>query len=154
MVSYHTQVTGIGPVQQPSAMGGAFDRQSMLSGCSVNRSVAPSLILHDFNGKKAKIIQTLKQSDDIRSGVVKTSVFQNLLSCLDVEIDASDLAEIQKKLGIVYQGVPYIKYEIVLRQMQYDNHSEKWVVRKSNDDGETLSVINEKTGIGSRNLRR
>ena len=38
--------------------------------------------------------------------------------------------------------------------MQYDNHSEKWVVRKSNDDGDTLTVINEKTGIGSRNLRR
>ena len=81
----------------------------------MNRSVAPSLIMHDFNGKKAKIIQTLKQVDDIRSGVVKTSVFQNLLSCLDVEIDAADMAEIQKKLGLVYQGAPYIKYEIVLR---------------------------------------
>ena len=75
-------------------------------------------------------------------------MFSNLLSCLDVEIDSADMAEIQKKLGLVYQGLPYIKYEIVLRQMQYDNHTERWTVKKHNDDGDTLSVIAEKTGLG------
>jgi len=58
----------------------------MVSGMD-KRSFAPSLLLHDFNGKKSKIIQTLKQIDDVRSGVVKTLVFTNLLACLDVEID-------------------------------------------------------------------
>ena len=71
-------------------MRASFDRQSMMSGCTERRSIAPSLIINDFNGKKAKIIQTLKQIDEFRSGVVKSAVFQNLVSCLDVEVDAND----------------------------------------------------------------
>jgi len=71
--------------------------------------------VHDFNGKKAKIIQTLKQIDDLKSGVVKTIVFKNLLACLDVEIDDTEFAEFQTKLGLIYQGQQYIKYEVVLR---------------------------------------
>ena len=62
----------------------------MMSGCTERRSLAPSLVINDFNGKKAKIIQTLKQIDEFRSGVVKSAVFQNLVSCLDVEVDEKD----------------------------------------------------------------
>ena len=80
----------------------AADKLSMFSGCSNKFSIAPSLILHDYNGKKNKIIQTLKQVDDMKSGVVKSNVFLNLLSCLDVEIDQADFADMQKKLGLSY----------------------------------------------------
>ena len=66
------------------------DRISMLSGCSNRPSVAPSMVLHDYNGKKAKIIQTCRQIDDMRGGVVKTVVFQNLLNCLDVVLDRNE----------------------------------------------------------------
>ena len=139
VASYHSSaVTG-------GLKGIGADRQSLASGCADRRSLAPSLVLHDFNGKKSKIIQTLKQIDDMRSGVVKTSVFTNLLSCLDVEVDEGDYEECQKKLGLTYQGIQYIKYEIVLRQMHYDNHTEKWAIRSRNDDGDTLSTIAEKT---------
>ena len=39
------------------------DRRSVLSAKSYmtdRRSIAPSILLHDFNGKKAKVLQTLK----------------------------------------------------------------------------------------------
>lgn len=90
----------------------------------------------------------------MRSGVVKTAVFKNLLACLDVELDEADFAECLKRLGLSYQGQSYIKYEVVLRQMQYDNHTEKWVVRMRNDDGDTLSVIAENTKKLRKNLTR
>lgn len=86
----------------------------------------------------------MKQIDDLKSGVVKTVVFKNLLSCLDVEIDDQEFAEFQSKLGLVYKGEQYIKYEIVLRQMHYDNHRERWTIKNRNDDGDTLSVIAER----------
>ena len=50
-------------------------------------------MLHDFHGKKSKIIQTLKQIDDLKSGMVKFNVIANLLTCLDVEIDQVELDE-------------------------------------------------------------
>ena len=95
-MSYHTNVTLASKARKE------VDRQSILSLASDKKSVAPSLILHDFNGKKAKIIQTLKQIDDMKSGVVKSVVFRNLLSCLDVELEEADFAECQKKLGLSY----------------------------------------------------
>ena len=78
-----------------------FDRQSVVSmanstasqAVADRKSIAPSIVMHDFNGKKAKIIQTLKQIDDLKSGVVKTAVFKNLLSCLDVELDEAAFEE-------------------------------------------------------------
>jgi len=73
------------------------------------------MMLHDFNGKKAKILHTLKQIDDIRSGYVKLVVFQNLLSCLEVEVEPELLDGLYKKVGMTYEGLPYIKYEAVLR---------------------------------------
>ena len=126
----------------------------MVSGLST-KSAAPSLLLHDYNGKKSKIIQTLKQIDDIKSGVVKTVVFENLLRCLEVDLDSADLAEYQQRHGLTYQGVPYIKYEAVLRLMQYDNHSERWTFKKASDDLDTLSVIAEKrTNFRKATLRQ
>lgn len=47
----------------------------------------------DFNGKRAKIIQTCRQIDDIKSGLVKTVVLANLLNCLDVSIDRAEFLE-------------------------------------------------------------
>lgn len=110
------------------------------------------MMVHDFNGKKGKIIQTLKQIDELRSGVVKLNIFQNILSCLDVQLDQADLDECQKKFGMSYQGLTYIKYEAVLRIMHYDNHSEKWIIKGANDDGDMLSVVTE-NARGGRGLK-
>ena len=87
----------------------------------------------------------------MKSGVVKSTVFLNLLSCMDVEIDQNEYADAIKKLGLQYQGVTYVKYEIILRQMQYDNHSEKWIIKNTNQDGDTLSVIAENTRAAKQN---
>ena len=106
--------------------------------------MASSMLLHDFNGKKTKILQTLRQLDELKSGVIKQSIFENILGCLDVQLDHEELDESQKKLGLCYQGTPYIKYEAVLRLMHFDNHSEKWAIRRTNEEVETLSVITEK----------
>ena len=130
----------------------ADDQKSTLSATSVKaRSVAPSIMLHDFNGKKSKIIQTLKQVDDLRSGMVKLVVFQNLLSCLDVEVDEKEMEDCAKRCGLTYEGLTYIRYENVLRQMHYDNHTEKWSMTPPGLDlAGTLSVIEEKGRGGLR----
>ena len=47
-----------------------------------------------------------------------------------------------KKLGLNYQGTQYIRYEQMVRLMHYDNHSEKWIIKKVND-ADVLSVITE-----------
>ena len=116
--------------------------------------MASSMLQNDFNGKKSKIIQTLRQLDELKSGVVKQSIFENIIGCLDVQLEQEELDECQKKLGLCYQGQPYIKYEAVVRLMHFDNHAEKWAIRRSKDDeGETLSVITEKQVRGGRHLR-
>lgn len=122
------------------------DSQS-ITAASDRTIFAPSLIVHDYNGKKAKIFRTLSQIDEFKSGVVKATVFKNLLSCLDLEIDEDEFAEIESKFGLKYQGKQYIRYEMVLRQMNYDNHSEKWTIENRNDDRDTLSFIGEKTTL-------
>ena len=92
MITYHTGITGR---DNPSRVAGivSADRISMMSGASQMRSIAPSMMNNDFNGKKQKIIQTCREIDDMKSGVIKTNVFQNLLSCLEVEVQQEDLAE-------------------------------------------------------------
>ena len=130
----------------------ADDRKSVLSTCSLSRSIAPSIMLHDFHGKKSKIIQTLKQIDDLKSGMVKFNVIANLLTCLDVEIDQVELDEYQRRVGLTHEGITYIKYENMLRLMQYDNHTERWTIKNNNQDYDTLSVIDEKTRGGRRGL--
>ena len=45
-----------------------------------------SVTNNDFSGKKLKMLQTLRNVDELRSGIVKLQVFQNLLECLDVEV--------------------------------------------------------------------
>ena len=50
-----------------------------------------SMAQGDFNGKKAKILTTLKGLDEMKSGICKTDVFLNLLDCMDVQISEEDL---------------------------------------------------------------
>ena len=58
-------------------------------------SQAPSSVFRsDYNGKKSKILHTLKQIDDTRMGVVKSPVFQNLINCMDVELTNADMAQV------------------------------------------------------------
>ena len=116
--------------------------------------MAPSMLANDFNGKKSKIIQTLRQVDETKSGLVKQSILENIIGCLDVQLDQDDLDECQKKQGFYYQGQPYIKYEAVVRLMHFDNHAEKWAIRRTNDEGDTLTVISERQGRGARNLKQ
>ena len=119
------------------------DRISMMSGASQMRSVAPSMMNNDFNGKKYKIIQTCREIDDMKSGVIKTNIFHNLLSMLEVEVQHEDLAECQRVHGIVFEGNRYVKYEPVIRLLSYDNHSETWTIRKTRDDMDGLSLAAE-----------
>ena len=55
------------------------------------------MCLGDFNGKKNKIVMTLRGIDEIRSGLCKTDIFYNLLNCLDVEIAEEDKGTIARK---------------------------------------------------------
>jgi len=82
--------------------------------------------------------------------MVKFVVVQNLLSCLDVEIDQAELDDYGKRFGLTHENITYIKYENLLRMMHYDNHSERWYIK--NGDQDTLSVIDEKTRGGRRGL--
>lgn len=52
------------------------------------------MVTGDFNGKKAKILTTLRGIDEMKSGICKTDVFLNLLDCLDCNISAEDMAMI------------------------------------------------------------
>ena len=140
-MSVHSQLNRQGDA------GVAFDRQSLLSHAADRRSMASSLLLNDFNGKKSKMLQSLRQLDELKSGVIKQSVFENILGCLDVQLDQVELDEWQRKQqpgGLCFHGQPYIKYEAVIRSMHFDNHSEKWALRRTNDEADTLSVITEK----------
>ena len=60
-------------------------------------SYGGSVCMNDFNGKKSKVMMTLKGIDEIRSGICKADVFFNLLNCLDIEMDHEDKATIVKK---------------------------------------------------------
>lgn len=81
------------------------------------------------------------------------TVFQNLLSCLDVDIDKAELNECLKKQGLTYQGTSYVKYEQVVRMMHYDNHIERWGIKNRLDEPDTtLSVINEKTKGNAKHI--
>lgn len=45
-----------------------------------------------------------------------------------------DLDRCQASYGLTFEGTLYIRYEAVLRLLQYDNHTEQWVLKfKSND---------------------
>ena len=95
------------------------------------------MCLNDFNGKKSKIVLTLKGIDEIKSGLCKADVFYNLLNCLDVEIAEGDKVDIAKKYQLVHQGVSYVKYQDVLKALHYDNHTERWTL--AGDDQLALS---------------
>ena len=64
----------------------------------------------DFNGKKAKMLTTLKGIDEMKRGICKTDVFLNLLDCMDVQISEEDLQIIQRKYSLANNGINYLKY--------------------------------------------
>ena len=97
------------------------------------QSIGSSMCLNDFNGKKSKIVLTLRGIDEIKSGMCKSDVFFNLLNCLDVEIADSDKEVIKHKYQLSHQGLFYIKYQDVLKALTYDNHNERWTITVSND---------------------
>ena len=120
-----------------------------MTGVSAKLTVGGSMCLNDFNGKKGKIVMTLKGIDEIRSGLCKSDVFFNLLNCLDVEVDAADKATIGKKYQLSHQGVHYLKYAEVLRALRYDNHTERWTVATSSDDHAAALGYNRGKSVGS-----
>ena len=117
----------------------------MISGVSSRPSIAPSMLLHDFNGKKAKIIQTCKQIDEGNTGVIKVPILQNLLNCLDVAISPADMSACLNRLGLTFEGVQFVKYEPMIRSLQYDNHGECWTFKNS--------VLANLAGNGASTLR-
>ena len=57
-------------------------------------SAACSTIMkNDFNGKKFKIIQTLRQIDEMNTGVIKSDLFHSILKCLNLEIEPKAFEE-------------------------------------------------------------
>ena len=103
------------------------------------------MCLNDFNGKKSKIALTLKGIDEVRSGLCKSDVFYNLLSCLEVELSESDKTEIAQKYQLTSQGVSLVKYQDVLKALRFDNHTEKWIF----DDH---AVVGRSRGLSARNF--
>ena len=106
--------------------------RSRYSAASKAQSIG-SMAIGDFNGKKAKILQTLKGIDEMKSGICKTEVFLNLLDCLDVEISDEDLATICRKHSLASNGVNYLKYHSVLKALRFDNHTETWILASQED---------------------
>ena len=86
------------------------------------------MVTGDFNGKKAKILTTLRGIDEMKSGICKTDVFLNLLDCLDCNISAEDMTTIQRKYSLSNNGVNYLKYQNVLKALRFDNHTECWTL--------------------------
>ena len=74
-------------------------------------------------------------------GVVKSTVFQNLLSCMDVELTSSDYSFCQQKYGLIFEGVSYLRYESILKLIQFDNHADRWTLSNIKHVSETTSVI-------------
>lgn len=101
---------------------------------AMHSTAGQSMCLGDFNGKKNKIIVTLRGIDELRSGLCKSDVFYNLLNCLDVEVADEDRFTIRRKFEVAHQGVNFIKYQDVLKALRYDNHSEKWTIACAADD--------------------
>ena len=102
---------------------------------------AVSLLKNDFNNKKRKILATLRNIDELKTGLVRLQVFHNLLECLDVEVNDQDLNHLKKRFGVAYQGDSFIKYDSVLKSLRYDNHREKWFIARVHDDD---PLLNEK----------
>ena len=103
-----------GKTNVPKLRPAISDRVSIISGGS-RPSVAPSMMLNDYSGKKSKIIQTCRQIDEGRTGVVKVSIFLNLLNCLEVELSLQEFQDCFQQLGVTYEGIQFIKYEPMLR---------------------------------------
>lgn len=62
----------------------------------------------------------MKQIDELNSGLVKTSIFFNLLSCMDVQLPSQPEQDIIKKFGLSHSGATFIKYNEALKLLVYD----------------------------------
>jgi hypothetical protein len=90
--------------------------------------VSASLSLNDFGAKKARAMLTLRQVDEQRSGIVKASVFMNLLNCMDITLDEIALNGIESSCCFSRNSVMYIKFENALKIIKYDNSTEQWTL--------------------------
>ena len=78
-----------------------------------------------------------------------------MLECMEVDISDEDLTAIKKRFGMNYQGDIFIKYEPVLKSFKFDNHKEKWVVVKVNDDDALLrNTVNMRTSLDHENKHK
>lgn len=90
-------------------------------------------------------------------GVVKSAVFQNLLNCLDVELTNSDMVQLQSRFGIIFEGVHYVRYEAILRELHFDNHADRWMFNFPKNDqlsSKDQDNISETATILSTKVRR
>lgn len=87
--------------------GGAVGGPKSVAGHSVQ--------LHDFDGKKSKILSTLRTIDNVKSGMVRFDVLSDLIGCLEMDIRREDVRDLKRQYGMSYQGVDFIKYDPVLK---------------------------------------
>jgi hypothetical protein len=60
---------------------------------------------------------TLRQIDEQRSGIVKATVFMNLLHAMDMILEEDALNVIEKQFCLKQKQVMFIKYENALRTL-------------------------------------
>ena len=84
--------------------------------------------MHDYSNTKAKILATLKNVDEFKSGLVRYEVFSKLVNGMGIDLAAEDEKKLRKRYGLSYNGQNFVKYESILRAIKYDNHNEQWMV--------------------------
>ena len=69
----------------------------------------------------------------MNTGVVKSELFENLLNCLSLQLEASVIEQCQRKFGVQFHGEPYVRYEAIIRLLQYNREAESWQIDLDDD---------------------
>ena len=76
---------------------------------------------------------------------------------MDVELTNSDMNQLQSRFGIIFEGVHYVRYEAILRQLHFDNHADRWMFNFPKNDQlsfKDLDNVSETATIFSTKVRR
>lgn len=77
---------------------------------------------HAEQGRKQKVLESLKAVDEQSTGLVKANVFFNLLACMDIGLAEQDEREIKAK----HSKFGQVRYEQAIKRLTFDAIREEW----------------------------
>jgi Ca2+-binding EF-hand superfamily protein len=69
--------------------------------------------------KRSKVVKACQKIDEMKLGMVKSSVFFQLLDCMDFNLSSEQRQDMLCHFGVKSHGQTFVKYQALLKSLNF-----------------------------------